>query len=354
MTVEARPRRKTPVSAPQIVGEDLYLPPSPSGVRLHLRRKCRASGAAPGGGRVLVFVHGATYHGVAAFDAPLPGGSWLDYAAAHGHDAYALDIRGYGESARPSAEAGATGRDGPYARTEEAIADLSEAVDFVRARTGADRVDLVGWSWGTAICAGYAAKNPHEVGRLVMFAPLWILRNLPGAGLPQVVVPLVWFPGIGSLYAANLRPFRNVCLDDARRRWFRGLDERTARELVPDEVLERWWQHTVSADPVGEAQSPPVVRAPNGVMADLMERWAVGRPTYDPGEIKAPVLAIVGEWDIDTPPEMARELFGLLTAAPYKRLELLARGTHAMLLEVNRFDLYLRVQQFLETDFAGG
>ncbi len=349
MTIEATTINAKTEPAAQIVAEDLYLPPSPSGVRLHLRRKCSTLGAPRGDRSVIVFVHGATYHGVAAFDAPLPGGSWLDFAAAHGHDAYALDVRGYGESARPSAEAGG----GPYARTEDAVADLSEAVAFVRARTGARRVDLVGWSWGTAICAGYAAKNPHAVGRLVMFAPLWILRNLPAAGLPQVVVPLLWFPGMGSLYAANLRPFRNVCLDDARRRWFRGLDERTARELVPNEVLERWWQHTVSADPVGESRSPPVVRAPNGVMADLIERWAVGMPTYDPGEIKVPVLAIVGEWDIDTPPEMARELFGRLTAAPYKRLELLARGTHAMLLEVNRFDLYQRVQKFLETNFIG-
>jgi hypothetical protein len=46
---------------------------------------------------------------------------------------------------------------------------------------------------------------------------------------------------------------------------------------------------------------------------------------------------------------MAQELFSRLTAAPYKRLEILGRGTHSISLEVNRFDLYQRVGLFLNT-----
>ncbi len=332
-------------SIPEIICEDIYLPTSPSGVRLHLRRKCLASNAAKGGS-VIIFVHGATFGGVAAFDAALPGGSWLDFAATHGHDAYALDVRGYGLSA--PAESGGNRVGKPYARTVEAIDDLRQAVDFVLERTGADRVDLVGWSWGTAICGGYAAKNQHKVKSLVMYGPLWVIRNLPGAGLLLTMAPTLWLPILGSLYSASLTSFRSVTLADTRKRWFRGLDERTAKALCPDDVLERWWQEAVGSDPVGASGSPPVVRAPNGVTADLIEYWAAGVPTYDPGSITAPVLAIVGEWDVDTPPSMAQELFGRLTAVPYKRLEVLGQGTHSMSLEVNRFDLYQRVQRFLQ------
>jgi pimeloyl-ACP methyl ester carboxylesterase len=161
----------------------------------------------------------------------------------------------------------------------------------------------------------------------------------------------VWFPALGTLYAANLASFRSTMLAEVRRRWFRGLDAPTAEALCPSDVLECWWQETVSADPVGAAQSPPRLYAPNGVVADLVQYWAAGVPTYDPGGITSPVLLILGEWDVDTPPDMAQGLFNRLTAAPYKRLEILGRGTHSMSLELNRFDLYRRVGSFLGSHF---
>ncbi|WP_179403273.1 alpha/beta hydrolase [Burkholderia guangdongensis] len=330
-----------------ILCEDLYLPLSASGVRLHLRRKYPASGAARAGCSVIVFVHGATYSGVPAFDPALPGGSWLDFVAACGHDAYAIDIRGYGLSSPPGTVLSDWRAQKPYARTDEAIADLSAAVDFILARTGADRVDLVGWSWGTAISGGYASTHEGKVGRLVLYAPLWIVRRR--VDWPLALAPLAIFPALAPLYVASLAAFRTTDLAEVRRRWFRGLDSRTAAELCPDDILERWWQQVISADPVGAAHAPPRLTVPTGVVADLLEYWAAGVPTYDPARITVPVMLILGEWDVDTPPEMAQELFSRLTAAPYKRLEVLGRGTHSMSLEANRFDLYQRVGLFLST-----
>lgn len=340
------------VTSQPIVGEDIFLSSSPSDVQIHLRRKCLASRPKPGGASPVLFVHGATFSGMSAFDAPLPGGSWLDFAAAHGWDAYALDVRGYGLSSRPHARPSYALLEKPYARTDEAITDLGAAVDFILERTGADQVDLVGWSWGTAICGGYTAVNNEKVRSLVLYAPLWVMRDRSRAGLPQALMPLAWVPMLGPFLSAQLGSFRDVSLDDIRRRWFRGLDDRTAESLCPGEVLERWWEHMRGLDPIGVNPSSPVVRAPNGVVADLIEYWAIGTPTYDPGAIKVPVLGVLGEWDIDTPLYMAQELFSHLTATPYKRLEVLGRGTHSMSLEVNRFDLYQRVQQFLETTFV--
>ncbi|CAD6550653.1 hypothetical protein LMG27952_05043 [Paraburkholderia hiiakae] len=336
-----------PESAVEILCEDLYLPQSESGVRIHLRRKCPTSSARRSGRGVIVFVHGATYSGVPAFDAALPGGSWLEFAAADGYDAYALDVRGYGLSSRPSAPAGYFGVHKLYARTDEAISDLTAAVDFILARTGTDHVDLVGWSWGTAICGAYASTNADKVRRLVLYAPLWILRRK--SDWPLALAPLAAFPALGPLYAASLPSVRSVELSDVRQRWFRGLDMQTSETLCPSVVVSSWWHATVSADPVGSVQTPPRLIAPNGVVADLLEYWAVGIPTYDPGNIKVPVMVILGEWDVDTPPEMAQELFNHLSAAPYKRMEVLGRGTHSMSLEVNRFDLYRRVGLFLRS-----
>jgi pimeloyl-ACP methyl ester carboxylesterase len=332
---------------PRLITEDLHVASATPGVRIHLRRKVLADPEPLTAGRrnVVVFVHGATYPGPSAYDAPLPGGSWLDYAATRGHDAYAVSVRGYGLSSRPAPASHPPFLDRPYARTADAIADLSGAVEAIRARTGAERVDLVGWSWGTAICGGYAARHPDRVGRLVLYAPLWILCDTPRPPWMRAWLPMFGLLTLSRFYSACLGAFRNVSLDDVRRRWFRGLDERTAASLCPPESMALWWRHTVESG--GDATATEL-RAPNGVLADLAEYWAAGVPTYDPGRITAPVLAVVGEWDRETPPVMAQELFERLTSSPHKRLEVLGRGTHAMSLEANRFDLYERVQQFLE------
>jgi len=61
-----------------------------------------------------------------------------------------------------------------------------------------------------------------------------------------------------------------------------------------------------------------------------------------------PTMIVVAEWDRDTPPYMAQELFGLMTNTRDKRLVMLGEGTHAIVLEKNRMKLIESVQHFLE------
>jgi pimeloyl-ACP methyl ester carboxylesterase len=75
-----------------------------------------------------------------------------------------------------------------------------------------------------------------------------------------------------------------------------------------------------------------------------------GKPMYDPGQITVPVLVVVGEWDHDTPPNLALTVFSLLTNSPRKRFIMLPEGTHHLMLEKNRQMLFRVVQQFLEDD----
>jgi pimeloyl-ACP methyl ester carboxylesterase len=341
------------VPSSKLICEDFYLPSEPSDVLIHLRRKCLSSKITAGSRAVTVFVHGATFSGASAFDAPLRGGSWLDFAATHGHDAYAIDIRGYGLSSRPPVNAESCWAGRPYARTSEAILDLGAAIDFILARTDAECVNLVGWSWGTAICGGYASANNAKVRRLVMYAPLWTIQPKLGTASPlSLLAGMWWISWLGSLFASTLSPYRKVTFEEARRRWFRGLDSTTAAVLCPDAELDAWWKHALSTDSTAASQASAVLSAPNGVLADLAEYWTAGTPTYEPESIKVPVLTILGEWDVDTPPRMASELFERLSGAPYKRLEVLGEGTHAMCLEVKRFDLYQRIEQFLSAPLS--
>ena len=83
-----------------LMSEDLRIPSDTPGIELFLRNKHPKDRAASAG-RVLLYVHGATYPSETAFDLRLDGLSWMDYIAAHGWDVWLVDLRGYGRSTRP-------------------------------------------------------------------------------------------------------------------------------------------------------------------------------------------------------------------------------------------------------------
>ena len=113
-------------------------------------------------------------------------------------------------------------------------------------------------------------------------------------------------------------------------------------------MFDAWVAATWATDPEGAKLNPPVIRAPNGVMADVAETWWVGKAYYDPAKITVPVLLVTAAWDSDVPPTMARALFPLLVNAPDKRLVELAQGTHSVMMETHRFALFEAVQKFLD------
>jgi len=103
----------------------------------------------------------------------------------------------------------------------------------------------------------------------------------------------------------------------------------------------------------GAKQNPKVVRAPNGSVQDTRDFFGAGTPQYDPAAIRVPTLLIVAEWDADTPPYMAQALFPLLVNAPYKRLVMIGEGTHSIIMEKNRMQLFREVQLFLDEPAPG-
>lgn len=327
----------TPVAAQAVASEDLSVPYGDvrDEVRIHVRNKRPAGVERFAFDRIVVFMHGATYPST-AFDVAVGGKSWMDYMAERGFDTYALDLPGYGRSTRPAAMDGPPDAGEPYMRGTDAVKALGAVVDHVRARRGAAKVSLVGWSWGTTLTATYASECPDKVARLVLFAPSWI-RTSPS---------LVRVDG-------RLGTYRIVSRAQARERWLTDVPEASKTDLVPEGWFEQWADATFATDPKGGGTT---LRAPNGVIRDGMEfhGGSPPRPYYDPARITAPVLLVLGEWDRDTPPYMAQALFPLLANAAWKRLSVLSGGTHTMLLEKNRMLLLRTVQQFLEEAPPGG
>lgn len=311
-----------------VVTETFMIPARDAGIQLHVRNKRPAGATRFAPNRVVLFVHGATYPAETGFDLPLPGGSWLEYMASRGFDAYLVDVRGYGRSTRPAAMAQPPADSAPFADTADAVRDVGAAVDFILQRRGVPRLNLIGWSWGTAIMGTYTASNNARVEKLVLYAPLYAMRDAP---------PIA---GAGA--------YRTVEREPARQRGIRGIPANRVEEISPRAWFDQWFDANLATDPEGARRTPPVVRAPNGVIKDIGELWARGRSPYDPANIRVPTLLVIGEWDQDTPLYMAQDVFARMTNAPDKRLVILGEGTHAMVLEKHRMRLIREVQQFLE------
>jgi pimeloyl-ACP methyl ester carboxylesterase len=63
--------------------------------------------------------------------------------------------------------------------------DLGAVVDHLRALRGVEKVSLVGWSQGGTRTAGYVARHPQKVARLVVLAPAY-QRKMPSAASKDV------------------------------------------------------------------------------------------------------------------------------------------------------------------------
>ncbi len=118
-------------------------------------------------------------------------------------------------------------------------------------------------------------------------------------------------------------------------------------DLIPPGVFEAWIEATWATDPEVARHDPPMLRAPNGVIADVLSYWGVGKPHYDPGNITVPTFLIHAEWDFDLPSYQAREYFAQLKNAPYKRLVEIGEGTHTVMMEKNRMQFLHAVGAFL-------
>jgi pimeloyl-ACP methyl ester carboxylesterase len=317
--------------APKLALEEFMIPTADAGIRLYVRNKHPQGVKKFPGEKILLYVHGATYPSETAFDLKLNGMSWMDYIASHGYDVYLVDLRGYGKSVRPPEMDEPAEQNAPIERTETAVKDVGTAVEFILKRRNVSRINLLGWSWGTSIMGWYTAQNNAKVNRLVLYAPQWI-RNT--AALTDS--------------GGTLGAYRTVSKDAAKKRWLTGVAENKQAELIPPGWFEAWADATFATDPVGSKQTPQVLRAPNGVVQDGREFWGAGKPLYDPGEIRVPTFLAHAEWDQDLPSYMLHAYFARLTNAPYKRYVEIGEGTHTVIMEKNRMQLFQAVQQFLD------
>lgn len=321
----------------KLVTEEFMVPASDPGFQLYVRNKRPDSMTQFSKDNIVLFVHGATYPAETSFDLKLDGISWMEYIASRGYDVYLVDMRGFSRSTRPPEMDEPAELNPPLVRTELAAKDVGAIVDFIRRRRGVDRINLLGWSWGSRIMSQYTINNNEKVNKLALYATGWMRtggKSLTDSG------------------DAKLGAYRMVTVAQANERKAAGLPPGKHAELMPDAWFNAWAEATFATDPWGAKQNPPVIRAPNGSTQDTRDFFGAGKMQYDPANVRVPTLLVVAEQDADTPPDMARGYFERLTAAPYKRLIVIGDGTHTVMLEKNRMQLFREVQLFLDEPVA--
>lgn len=296
-----------------------------AGLSVLLRNKCGGATAAP-----VLFVHGATYPSTSTFDYPVEGMSWMDQLAATGRDVWCIDLLGYGGSDRPPEMSLPAADNPPLVDTAEAVADVKRAIAFILATRKVAKLDLIGYSWGTAIGGQVAGECASQLRRLVLAGALWLPK-----GPMQITTD-------GPLGA-----YRRVTAEASCSRWTVGISAAQRAAIGSERSRTDWARAAVASDPEAGQHTPPLLRAPTGVVKDVMEYWLRGTPSYDPARIQCPTLVVVGEWDQETTPAQGRAVFEGLSAADTRRFVMIGAATHLMLLERQRYQLYETVDGFL-------
>ncbi|WP_432988471.1 alpha/beta fold hydrolase [Dactylosporangium sp. CA-233914] len=206
--------------------------------------------------------------------------------AAEGFDVYAYDQLGGGASTRLADPTGYT--------VDRQLADL----EAVRQRLGAERVVLVGGSWGATLAAEYLAAHPEHVAAAVFVSP--------GA---------IWTPqwrdsGEGDIWD-RLTPAQQAQVDELEASpklaaWsvLMGVNPRAAHALVPDAELDAVFDRLLSvAAPAATCHPDRPVTAPSArpgfYVNQLTSADQDTRPDPRPAlrRVSVPALVLRGQCD---------------------------------------------------------
>ena len=111
----------------------------------------------------ILLMHGSTYSSH-EFDINYQDYSLVRRLAREGYAVWRLDIAGYGQSGKVD--------DGFLPDTAYAAEDIHAAAKEIARISAQDRIDLLGWSWGTMTAGLFAARHPELVRKLILYAPI--------------------------------------------------------------------------------------------------------------------------------------------------------------------------------------
>jgi pimeloyl-ACP methyl ester carboxylesterase len=276
----------------------------------------------------VLILHGATFPSRNAAAWKIEGRSWMDELSDAGHEVYALDFLGYGESDRYAEMKNDDSDAAPLGDVASMTVQVERAVEQIRAEHGGARVHLIAHSAGTFAAALYAQSHADALAHLVLFGPPNSSTHASSVASKSMAQP----------------SYRHVSVEDQ----LQSFESKViaAGRLEP-RMFETWGAAYLATDPSSGKRQPQSVRIPGG-MHTASEALDRGAPLpYDPTHIATPTLVIVGDWDAVTPPAECLLLFEQF-ASPMKRFVIISEAGHRMHLEKSRGQLFREVNAFLE------
>jgi pimeloyl-ACP methyl ester carboxylesterase len=306
--------------------EEHFRFPSPHpGLSLFLRYLAPKA-ATPPSGRTVLYVHGGTFPSALSIAHRFDGRSWRDELNAAGFHVWGLDFHGFGRLSDPYPQMQEPAASHPpLGRAADAAEQLNRAVRFICEHERIGRLSVIAHSWGTIVTGHWAGTRPELVDRLVFFGPI---AKRPRKGEPQ-----------------RLPGWRLISLKDQWDRFTADVPP-GAEPVLSQAHFAEWGEAYLEVDPESQSRQPAAVKGPGGAFQDIFDAWA-GELAYDPGLVRAPVAIIRGEWDSYCTDEDARWLFDAFSASPSRRDIKIARATHLMHLEIQRYALYREAEAFL-------
>lgn len=246
----------------------------------------------------ILLLHGRTWSSLPDFDLQVKGEklSVMDNLAELGFSVWALDARGYGETARDK-----SGWNTP----NKAAQDAANIVQWITKTTG-NKPTLFGWSYGSMVAQLMVQNNPSSVNAVILY-------GFPIDPEAKTVIPEL---PKQAPKAAN-----------------------TAKNAASDFIIAgSISQHAIDVY-VAESLKADPYRAD----WNQLEQW----DALDAAKVKTPLLLIQGEHDPLAKSESHARFFVKLTNAN-KQWVVLAGGDHASLLETPKYRLIYSVKNFVE------
>ena len=236
---------------------------------------------------IILFVHGRTWSALPDFDLQVDGEelSLMDGMLEKGYGTYAIDLRGYGETARDKSQ---------WLSPTKAAADIINVTRWISERHQNTPIHVFGWSYGSVISLLATQTDPSNIASLTLFG-FWL-------DLDSDVVK----------DASNKALERRINTAEAAASDF----------IVPGSIsqwaIDGYVEAALAADPV---------------RVDWRNEHEF--LSIDPSRIDVPVLLMQGEFDPIAPTAFQAKLFIRLKTAD-KSWMVISGGDHAAFMETPR------------------
>ena len=237
----------------------------------------------------ILLIHGVTYSSH-EFDMDYEDYSLVRRLALEGYAVWRLDIAGFGRSEAVE--------DGFMPDSDYAAEDINAAVEEIVRITGQDKIDILGWSWGTVTVSRFAGKHGEHINRIVLYAPI-----LSGIGEYEVTED---FHHNTWEHAA----------DDFQKDADGGFDHNITDPVIIEMFCSSCWHYD------GE-------QSPNGGRRDVCV--SESEKLIDLTGLKVPTLVICGDKDPYLNYDLVNTSLDLLPAG--SQLEIIEGGSHVVFIE---------------------